>query len=85
MNNKHHTVHGIGLDNETRCTHYHNESEDHTPVPWSKSEFDEHAILCGVCDTTLSIKEYMETDHCPHCDAQFNPRCAAHYPLYFDV
>ena len=65
MNNKHHTVHGIGLDNETRCTHYHtpvdviaikfkccnkfyacihchNESEDHAPVPWSKSEFDEH-------------------------------------------
>ena len=108
MNNKPYVVHGIGLDDETRCTHYHtpldviaikfkccdkfyacihchNESEDHAPIPWSKSEFDEHAILCGVCKTTLSIKDYMQTDHCPHCGAQFNPRCAAHYPLYFDV
>ncbi|MGN5883479.1 MULTISPECIES: CHY zinc finger protein [Staphylococcus] len=101
-------VHGIGLDSETRCIHYHtpldvvaikfkccgkyyacihchNESEDHAPIPWSKEEYDTHAILCGVCGHELTIAEYTETNHCPHCNAPFNPRCEAHYPHYFEI
>ena len=94
-------IHGLTVDDESRCTHYHtpldiiaikfkccnkfyscykchNENENHEIIRWEKDEFDEQAILCGVCNQTMSINDYMLSEVCPHCSARFNHRCKYH-------
>ena len=60
-------------------------------------EWEERAILCGVCKSLLSINEYVKlyTDesasppspspHCPGCPSPFNPGCRKHLHLYFST
>lgn len=68
------------------CIQCHNETVGHAPVVWSKAERDTEAILCGNCHHTLSIAEYFACDNaCPRCQAAFNPSCANHYDLYFEM
>lgn len=67
------------------CYQCHNEYETHEIKRWQRSEFDHQAILCGVCQSTLSIAEYMKTTYCPVCQAQFNAGCQKHYGIYFEV
>ena len=67
------------------CIQCHEEAADHTPMVWLKSEFHTEAILCGNCQSTLSITSYLGCDNtCPFCQAAFNPGCANHYHLYFE-
>ncbi|MCD8500393.1 MAG: CHY zinc finger protein [Bacillaceae bacterium] len=66
------------------CYQCHNESEDHEIMVWSKEEFDEDAIICGVCKTEHSIKQYMASSSCKHCHSLFNEGCKYHYHLYFE-
>lgn len=66
------------------CFRCHADTAGHAASVWPRAEFDTHAILCGVCRTTLSITEYQATDACPSCGTGFNPGCALHYSLYFD-
>ncbi|WP_375418307.1 CHY zinc finger protein [uncultured Hymenobacter sp.] len=68
------------------CIQCHHETAGHAPVVWPQAAFDTEAILCGNCQTTLTIAEYLACQNtCPHCRAAFNPGCANHYPLYFEV
>lgn len=67
------------------CYKCHNESEAHPIRVWKKNEFDEHAILCGVCKKELTIEAYLHTSACPYCHAAFNPGCKTHLSIYFDV
>jgi uncharacterized CHY-type Zn-finger protein len=68
------------------CFSCHEEEADHEHIVWPKSEFDQAAILCGVCGAELSIEDYMASDNtCPHCEASFNPGCSNHYHLYFET
>jgi uncharacterized CHY-type Zn-finger protein len=68
------------------CFQCHQEIADHPAEIWNKDEWDEKAILCGVCKTELSIKEYMDSgEHCPNCRSAFNPNCSKHYHLYFQI
>ncbi|WP_235062790.1 CHY zinc finger protein [Indibacter alkaliphilus] len=68
------------------CFSCHEEEADHEHQVWPKSEFNQKAILCGVCGHELSIQEYMDADNtCPKCEASFNPGCSNHYHLYFDM
>jgi uncharacterized CHY-type Zn-finger protein len=67
------------------CYQCHNEAEDHIPQVWPRHRFHERAILCGVCRTELSIERYRAADRCPECGSVFNPGCASHAHLYFDV
>ena len=102
-------VNGTGVDQQTRCAHYHkeidiiaikfkccgewfpcfqchNENAIHEPNVWTKNERDTKAILCGNCGHQLAIGEYMNCGSiCPNCRAAFNPGCALHYGLYFEV
>jgi uncharacterized CHY-type Zn-finger protein len=102
-------VMGVDVDPQTRCAHYHDESDiiaiqfkccgkwfschqchtilaGHTAEVWSKEEFGERAILCGNCGQQLTIREYLQCESvCPHCGRQFNPGCARHYHLYFEM
>ncbi|WIV17499.1 CHY zinc finger protein [Paenibacillus polygoni] len=66
------------------CYKCHEEHADHAIRRWPQEQFSELAILCGNCHSELSIKEYMNTDSCPHCHALFNEGCAAHYHIYFE-
>jgi uncharacterized CHY-type Zn-finger protein len=68
------------------CYSCHEETADHEAMVWPKNEFDTKAILCGVCGTELSIKDYMGCNNtCPKCASLFNPGCSKHYHLYFEV
>lgn len=68
------------------CILCHQDLADHPPVVWTKEERETHAIFCGNCHGTLSIAEYLGCGNvCPRCKAAFNPRCADHYHLYFEL
>jgi len=67
------------------CYRCHEEAEDHPVARWEEQEWNEKAILCGVCKHELAIREYLAAGHCPHCGASFNPGCANHYHLYFQM
>jgi uncharacterized CHY-type Zn-finger protein len=67
------------------CIFCHNEKETHTPIVWQKEEFDTHAVLCGNCKTTMSIKEYLGCENsCIVCNSSFNPKCVNHHHFYFE-
>lgn len=68
------------------CFDCHAEAETHTPIRWPREEFTRPGVLCGVCRTELTIAGYLASDFtCPECGAAFNPGCALHYELYFDL
>ena len=62
----------------------HAEAESHPARQWPRDAGGEHAILCGVCRTELTIDAYRATDDCPACGAAFNPGCRLHAHLYFE-
>lgn len=67
------------------CYECHKECTDHEPATWPKEEWNTHAILCGVCKNELTITGYFNAgNHCPNCNAGFNPGCSRHYHLYFE-
>lgn len=102
------TVHGVGLDAQTRCAHWHSPLdvvairmrccgryyacrechdglESHAAEVWPRDEWDQRAILCGVCRGELTITEYVEgPSRCPACGAGFNPGCKDHHGRYFE-
>ncbi len=68
------------------CFRCHEAVADHDIERWPRDAFDEAAVLCGACGTTLSVRAYLYCDDaCPHCGAAFNPGCANHYDRYFDI
>jgi uncharacterized CHY-type Zn-finger protein len=68
------------------CFECHEEAAGHSAERWKRSEWDQKAILCGVCRHEMRIAEYLECgNRCPSCNAAFNPGCSKHYHLYFDI
>ena len=66
------------------CHACHQEEANHPARRWPAHRFDEEAILCGACGSTLSIQAYLAATGCTSCGHPFNPRCQLHHPLYFD-
>lgn len=67
------------------CFECHQAVADHEAQPWPRERFDEPAVLCGVCGSTLTADAYLNCDHtCPSCGAAFNPGCEAHHDRYFE-
>jgi uncharacterized CHY-type Zn-finger protein len=67
------------------CDACHAETADHDPQPWPRDRFDEPAVLCGVCGSTLTARRYLDGDDvCPECGAAFNPGCRRHRDRYFE-
>jgi uncharacterized CHY-type Zn-finger protein len=67
------------------CRACHDEAVDHATETWGPGDVGEHAVLCGVCRTALTIDTYVACGHtCPYCGASFNPGCREHWTLYFD-
>lgn len=68
------------------CISCHEEEAGHKAEVWPKIEFEEKAILCGVCQNEITINEYLQCGHqCPYCQAAFNPGCSNHHHLYFET
>lgn len=68
------------------CRECHDALADHAAAVWPIAERDQPAILCGSCGAELSVRQYLACDNqCPSCQAPFNPGCANHYHLYFEV
>jgi uncharacterized CHY-type Zn-finger protein len=68
------------------CYSCHEETTDHPAQVWPANEFNQKAILCGVCGHELTISEYMSCNNtCPKCTSAFNPGCKNHYHLYFEM
>ena len=65
------------------CHLCHSETTDHPAEQWPREQFDQPAILCGMCWSELSLDTYKSVDACTECGAAFNPRCAAHSDYYF--
>ena len=67
------------------CHRCHDEAAGLPARPWPRARFDEPAVLCGACSTTLTARAYLgAADACSVCGAAFNPGCAAHHGLYFE-
>jgi uncharacterized CHY-type Zn-finger protein len=68
------------------CYSCHDEDSTHKPEIWQKEEFNNMAILCGVCEQEMTINQYLACDSsCPFCQAAFNPKCSNHHHLYFEA
>lgn len=67
------------------CYQCHEEVANHPSQVWGTAEQNEKAILCGMCNVELTIKQYMDSNNfCPNCKSPFNPKCANHHHLYFE-
>ena len=68
------------------CRACHDACADHSAAVWPIADRDVRAVLCGACGHRLTIAEYLACEAaCPECAAAFNPGCAGHYPLYFEM
>jgi uncharacterized CHY-type Zn-finger protein len=66
------------------CKDCHETLADHPIQVWPVEMRHHKAVLCGSCGTELTITQYMAAmDHCPTCNANFNPRCRNHHYFYF--
>lgn len=65
------------------CHLCHAHVADHDASQWPVDDFRELAVLCGVCGHLLDIAQYLVSDCCPECAAEFNPGCKDHRELYF--
>jgi uncharacterized CHY-type Zn-finger protein len=57
----------------------------HHPIQvWPQADWNQSAVLCGVCGYELSVVQYLASGYkCPDCAADFNPGCRNHYQFYF--
>lgn len=68
------------------CYQCHAAYAGHPPAVWPLDQRDARAVLCGVCGAELTIEGYLQSgSRCPKCAAAFNPACAGHYHLYFEM
>ena len=68
------------------CFDCHQELADHAAVARPRDRFSEPSVLCGACGRELTVDEYLGCGNvCPRCSAAFNPGCASHYHLYFEM
>ena len=83
------------------CDACHDAAADHEAVPWPSDRFDEPAVLCGACGTTITARSYLDgdsearrtagsratpdDDNCPACGAAFTPGSRTHHDRYFEL
>jgi uncharacterized CHY-type Zn-finger protein len=66
------------------CKDCHVALVDHPIQVWPRADWDQLAVLCGVCGHEMSIAQYSSSGYaCPACGAAFNPNCRKHSSFYF--
>jgi uncharacterized CHY-type Zn-finger protein len=67
------------------CKDCHDALAGHAAEVWPQAEWDRPAVLCGVCGTEMTIRQYLGGGNsCPSCRAPFNPACRSHHQFYFE-
>ncbi len=67
------------------CKDCHDALAGHAIEVWPRDEWDQPAVLCGVCGVEMTVREYLGcSNQCPGCGASFNPGCRNHYHFYFE-
>lgn len=71
------------------CISCHDALAGHPAEVWPRAEQRAgtvKAVLCGRCRREMAAGEYLACGNvCPGCGAGFNPGCARHYGLYFEM
>ena len=68
------------------CKDCHLELADHHIAVWPRTDWNQLAVLCGLCQAELSITDYLKSDsRCSSCNAAFNPNCRNHRHFYFET
>jgi uncharacterized CHY-type Zn-finger protein len=68
------------------CKDCHDALANHPSALWSRSEWNQLAVLCGACAAELTIQQYLgSSNQCPSCNANFNPACSNHHHFYFEI
>ena len=78
------------------CHSCHQQQTDAPPHPntvWPRDEWQQQAVMCGVCKSQFSVIEYVSvygsdsecasSPSCPRCKAGWNAGCGKHLHLYF--
>ncbi|MGD7003392.1 CHY zinc finger protein [Corynebacterium halotolerans] len=60
---------------------------DHADHPFGRVVADSGVTgaRCGACGHEMNYAEYSAATRCLKCGHPFNPGCAAHAPLYFEL
>lgn len=67
------------------CYQCHEELAGHPAVRMKLSQADQLGVLCGGCQTELTINEYLNSNNqCPKCGKSFNPGCKLHKDIYWE-
>ena len=68
------------------CKDCHDAVAGHGHPGPPRGEWDHPAVLCGVCGTQMSVRDYLASGYrCPACESPFNPGCRAHHHFYFET
>jgi uncharacterized CHY-type Zn-finger protein len=68
------------------CMDCHAALADHLPRRWEQEAWNSSAVLCGVCGSEMTVRQYLGcSGGCPACGARFNPGCHQHHHLYFET
>jgi uncharacterized CHY-type Zn-finger protein len=68
------------------CKDCHDALAGHAYAVWPRAEWNQPAVLCGVCGMEMTVRQYMSCANCcPNCGAEFNPGCRNHYHFYFET
>lgn len=71
------------------CISCHEALAGHAAEVWPRGGGADGAaevVLCGRCRRQMTADEYLGCGNvCPGCGAGFNPGCARHYNLYFEM
>lgn len=65
------------------CYQCHNADEEHVYLAYPISLSKDVVVLCGHCQSELTISQYQLSSACPLCNHNFNPGCKAHAAIYF--
>ncbi|MGT2846240.1 CHY zinc finger protein [Streptococcus massiliensis] len=65
------------------CYQCHDFLNEHSFTAYPKSLTSDKVVLCGVCQSELTLAQYESATHCPFCGRAFNPRCQLHKDIYF--
>lgn len=66
------------------CFSCHREHAEH-PFGRVAAEPGVTGARCGACGHEMDYAGYSGAAQCPRCGHHFNPGCALHAPLYFEV
>lgn len=65
------------------CYRCHALAEDHQFGPMPVAAPD--SVKCAKCGYVMGFYEYRKTTACPGCGRGFNPGCATHASIYFEL